>query len=666
MKLAKSSSASDPDVTAEILCEQIFNYLEQGQGVESLTLFLREVESLPVEHPQRSALLRFTNRAITLGQRLEQHQKSERRLRAVFESAQALTELKDLNEVLFEIVEGGRKLLASDLAWLSGVNPVDSHWRVLALDGLHTTQARDMCPPIGTGVAGYVLRTRGPFATNNYFNDPRFEHDSFIDSTLNAEGLQSLVAVPLLSNAEVIGILIVGDRYVRTYLPWEISTLATLAAHASIAVRNARTYDMARNALKEAEEANQLLKAQTAALEFAADAHERVTKLLAKGSGLTELINLLAKILDGQVMFLDAAGIELCVATPPNYESPEVMGSEKLFSGIDSNIQSAVGQSRVGGRSVPTTTVSHLFCRVVAVMSGDELLGSLVIHTCTQLTEPAIRVFERSATATAVLRLSAEKKSASTYQDINISIRALLDPSQHWDKGLIERVKHFGLNLSAPVIFGIADIEKAKVGYGVRKLTERLRGTPFLATEIDHYIILLVNRDDIGKFSTDLEKLLFGDLYLSGVAALSGPYSEPYELANAYQGLKRSITLLRALGRENCIVQEAQLRMYAVLFQNHNTDQLDAVLESILGPLIKYDNQKGTRLLATLHAYLDHMQNARVTAKYLGIHVNTLHNRLEVISNLMGKWNTEGHVAEIYMALRLRQLKDKVQSTRTP
>jgi DNA-binding PucR family transcriptional regulator len=663
MKISASELQPELPVCEEALHEQIISYLEQAESVEALSDLVRKVEALPGSHLRRASLLRTVGRAIALAKKFEQHQQSERRLRAVFDSAQSLTELKNLHEVLFEIVERGRRLLASDLAWLAAVNPADGHWQVLAVDGTHTKDIQEMCPPVTTGVAGFVLKTRGPFTTMDYLHDQRFDHSPSIDASIAAEGLQSVVAVPLLSNAEVVGILIVGDRYRRTHLPWEISTLAALAAHASVAVRNARAFELTRNALKETEEANRLLQEQTAALEFAADAHERMAKLLAKGGGLRELINLVTEILGGQVMFLDAAGIELCVATPVGYELPEVGGLEKVVSGIDAGIQSAVGQSRMAGRSVPTATVSHSCCRVAAVMSGDELLGSLVIHTRVPLSEQAIRIFERSATATAVLRLSAEKKSASVYQKINLAVRALLQPALHGDRGILDEVEQLGIDFSAPVSIAMASIEQAKLGYGVRRLTERFRGMPFLATDIDNAIIVLANRSDVDRFASELESLLFGELFLPGVAVVSGPHGGG-DLASTLAPLKRSVKLLRALGRENCVVQEAQLRMYAVIFQNHDADQLNEVLESIIGPLVRHDAQKGTRLVETLQAYLDHMQNARLTASSLGIHVNTMHNRLEAISNLLGRWNSEGRVAEIYVALRLRQLKQTVQPLR--
>src|SRR3546814_9099016 len=66
-----------------------------------------------------------------------------------------------------------------------------------------------------------------------------------------------------MANEQVIGVLFVGDRYVRSYIAWEMSILSTLAAHASVAIGNARLFEQAQLALQQASAANALLTRQT-------------------------------------------------------------------------------------------------------------------------------------------------------------------------------------------------------------------------------------------------------------------------------------------------------------------------------------------------------------------------------------------------------------------
>ena len=658
MKHSASTRSIATSSTAETY-EELLRLLDQGEEHHAaLTSLLQEIEMLADGHPERAALLGAAHRALAIGKRLEQHRQNEVSLRGVFESAQALTELKELDQVLFEIVERGRRLLGSDLAWLAGLNPEDGNLCVLAVSGVFSKETRKTNTPVNIGVAGHVLKTRSPFATSDYMRETNFEHSAETDLMIQREGLQSLVAAPLLFGTEVIGILIVGDRYSRPYLPREISVLATLAAHASVAVRNARAFDLTRQALLDAEQANQVLKAQTASLELAADAHEQLTKLLAKGASLKDLIRTVATILDGHVMYLNAAGMEVCAATPPGYETPEIISSYKAFSGIDSSIQSAVSQSRVTGRATAATTPgTSLHCQVAAVISKDELFGAMVIQTRSPMTEQAIRILERSAMATAVLQLSADKSSASLDQDINLTVRALIEPSQHKDSGLAVRTAQHGVDISRPTMLALIHIEKSKIGYAVRKLSSRVQPSRQIATEIGGHIVMLVNRADSAEFENELRSLLFEELSIPAVASVAGPHDSLHAIAQAHVHLKRAMGLLHALRRQNCVVHEASLRMYAVLFQHQSANELDATIESVLGRLIEHDAKRSTQLADTLHAYLDNRQNARATAGVLLIHVNTLHNRLETIRALLGPWDTDGRIVDIHLALRVLRLK---------
>lgn len=647
---------ADPAALAEgfAILDSVLKLLAGGETeAAGLKQVLHDVEQLGDSHPLHPALVTAIYRAISVHERLEQHQQNEFGLRAVFESAQFLTELKELDYVLFEIVERGRRLLGSGLAWLAGLDPEDGSLRALAFSGVYSDEFSKKQPPVTAGVAGHVLKTRSSFTTHDYMADMRFEHSPESDAMISGEGLCSLVAVPLLSGADVAGVLIVGDRYTRRYLPREISILGTLAAHASVAVRNARTFEMTRKALIAAERANHLLEAHTQALEVAADAHERLTRLLAKGATLQEMIGVVGGILEGEVHYLDAAGGEVCRTAAISAELPATMPEA-----VRTQIQLTASQCRVAGKSVPVILDAEGHARVAAVMSGDELFGILVICTAEPLTELAVRIFERSAMATAVLELSAQKKSASQDREVNLAIRAALDEDGVIDAGVSLRLERHGLDPARPAMLVLVEVEKTKTGFVVRRLVSRFRALTKLVTELDGYAVMLFNPEPGQPFEDALSALLFEDLKFSGLACISGPHDGRQGLAQAYAYARKTFSLLHALGRKDCVVHEAALRMYAVLFQHQSARDLEAVIDSTVGVLLAYDARRRTRMTDTLLVYLDHMRNARATAQALGIHVNTLRNRLDIIASLLGPWESDGCAAEIHLVLRLRRLRD--------
>lgn len=649
----RTTAASAQEPVAE-LCLDLFEHLDRGDDLAGLSSILLRIEALPTEDPQRPNLIQCAQRAMALCQRLEEYQHKERALRAVFENAQVLTELKELDSVLFDIVERGRKLLGSDMAWLAGEE--SGSVSVLAIDGANTEAARHMHGPATSGIAGYVAGTRSPFTTHDYLNDPKFAHESSIDEAIRNEGLQSVIAVPIQSEASVIGVLIVADRYKRSYHAWEVSILATLAAHASVAIRNARTFELKQDALKDSESANRRLEEKITTLHQAAEAHDRLSRQLARGGSMQQMLEVIADILGARATFLDPAGVALFSAFPPDLEmepDPDEAGAKARFYRMAA---ASSERSRLIGRSVPVDDTAESGAQVMAVSSGEDYLGCLLVEANPPLQEHGIRIFERCSTAMAVLMLLAERRSASARQDADLTVRALLDEDQNPHDDVTERAKRHGLDTNGTILLFVAEVERAKLSYVARKIDERLRACPRMISELDGFIVALINRKDVAGCRREMEDTLFGELRASGIASLSAPQQGSGSLPHAYDSAKKVLSLSRKMGRTDRVVYEPELSMYAILFQKHNAEDLSRLLDANIGPLLAYDRRRGTSLGETLLAFLDHRQNARATARTLGIHVNTAHNRLETITDLIGPWDRDGRTVELHLALRLWEI----------
>lgn len=623
--------------------------LENGGDLAALTARLLYIESLPADLPGRADLLRAAGLAVSLGQRMQEYQQKERALRTVFEVAQSLTELKNLDEVLQNIVHRSKQLLGCDIAWLAGEHSDDM--RVLAIEGAHTFEAREMTVSTDDGIAGYVMRTASTFSTQDYLTDPSITHDSAIDLTLAREGMRSALAAPLLSDSDVIGVLILGDRHTRAYQPWEISTLATLAAHASVAIRNARAFEAKQDALKQTEQANVLLNERVTQLEISIEAHDRIAKTLSQGCSLQDMAGVIADMLNGEIVFLNPIGQEICTATP-NGSAARV---PRPRAQIDPAVLRATHDSRAAGRSVafPAEDATN---RIVAVMGGSEPLGALMIRRNKPLGGHEIRIFERGSTAMAVLALHKEKEHTSARQDANMTLRALLAPGGHDRTDISEKAGRHGLDLTSSILLVIFDIGHIRASSFARKLGDHLHLSPHILSEFDGRIVLLVNRDDATGLKADLTKLMFADLAAEGLAVISPPLQNATDLPETYQAAQRAIKLLHKLGRQNEIVHEPELSLYAILFQEHSAAQLAQIIKTSIGALLDHDHQRDSALADTFLRYLDHGQNARATAQSLGVHVNTIYNRIELCHRLLGHPQTEEPPLELHMALRMWRL----------
>lgn len=632
------------------ITESIFSLLQSGDNsAAALQKMLPTLQHHTVSPEYRSRLESMLQQAIVLADRLDNYHQHEFSLRVVSESAQALTELKALNAVLFEITERGRSLLGSDLAWVAGVDPHDQTLRALAYSGVFASDFSERQTPITGGVAGHVLKTRSSFSTHHYMGDARFQHTSSSDGMIYGENLVSLVAVPLLSGTQVIGILLVGDRYTRHYQPREINILSTLAAHASVAVRNARAYEMTCKALEDTEKANDQLLRQTSALEFAADAHERMSRMLATGTQIPAMIATIAQILGGTLYYLDATGEPSCIEN----KNPNSVPAALSVLVEPAAIQIALGNSRRSGQAIHVPSkLSAGDLRLASVVSGEDVYGALLLYTSQPLSEAAGRILERSAMAIAILELSAEKKSSSLDKENNLLIRSLIERHAQPDKEVLYQLEKQGYTPGSPICLALIQLDKSNISFVLRRLRHRFRQSGQLMTALEDGIILLFPHTD--SLQAELSKLLFQDIAMQGLVCISGPHADPKLLSQAYTSIRQVSQLAHQLGRQNCIIHEAELRMYAVLFRNQTKQELEQMLNSIVGPLLRHDQKRSSRLCHTLLCYLNQLQNATSTAKHLGIHVNTLHNRLEQIKLLLGPWDQR--LIEVHMALQLQQL----------
>lgn len=78
------------------------------------------------------------------------------------------------------------------------------------------------------------------------------------------------------------------------------------------------------------------------------------------------------------------------------------------------------------------------------------------------------------------------------------------------------------------------------------------------------------------------------------------------------------------------------LGMYRLLLGHHGPEELHALSDRVLGPVLSYDRSRDGRLMATLRAFLDADGNWNATAAALHVHVNTLRNRLAKVTELTG------------------------------
>jgi sugar diacid utilization regulator len=629
--------------------------LHQGASAEEFARHLADVDALPPSYPAKATLVETVRMAMSVRNRLELQEQRERGLLAVIASAQDLSSRLDLEELLSTIVSRARNLLGSDVAWLSTYDADVGEFHVLVVDGALSQGPSAMVARRDRGVAGLVMSTRLPFTTPDYLHDKRFAHDAKLDDTFREEGIAALVGVPLIWEGEVIGLLFVADRYHRMHTAQSTSILCTLATYAAVALKNARDFERANAALTKADQARAELERHLLNIQAAIDAHEKITSLLARGASLATLCQAVAQLLGGSMLVLDETGLVVGGGTAEGYDGAGA-ASYGPNGEHGADLARAVRASRTTGRSVVAYELDRETCRALPVIGGDDLLGTALLFHRGALEEVAVRTFERSCSVIGVVLLSQHRAEASRNRSAAVLLRSLVSPRQDDPAVLADRAAQHGLDLTRPLSLVLVEMDSPRADYAARRFGRIAIPATALADDIDGVLVILCGASSAQEVRQTVSTWVRQELKAVHRGVLSRPVSRPAEIPELFGTLRRALAVLGRIGVQGQIVGQDELAIYSTLFETHDHASLQRFLDATIGPLLAHDQKRGSELAATLLAYFDGNQNAKTTAQRMGIHVNTVRQRLATIEDLLGHWGQASRLLEIHIALRLWSL----------
>lgn len=637
------------------------------QGAEHQALFLelllRDAPAVEYERPvlrarsdgsdaETIAALENTKlSALRVRSVLRDRQRRESELSALFETANDLAGMRSLDQVLQAIVERARHLLGTDVSYLtlSDLEAGDTYMRVTSGSVSAAFQQLRLAP--GRGLGGLVATTGLPYVTANYFADPRFDHADNIDHAVRDEGLVAILGVPLKMNGRGVGVLFAANRRERPFAHSEVALLSSLATHAAIAIDNANLIDDTRRALDELHTVNERLQRHTASVERSAAAHDRFTDLVLDGGGVREVAAAVAEVLGGSVRLHDRTSDVSVTASLDGEVGEPTPGGDPLSEG-DEELGEAVRSSLASGRAV---AVGDAW--VAAAAAGGEPLGTLVLRGA-ELDGTDQRVLERAAMVTALLLLIRRSVSETEHRVRGDLLNELLEVPSRDPVSLRQRAALLQADLDAPHVLVVAEAAGAD--------PQRLRSAATFVAETTGGLV--ANRGGRlvlalpGSEPTEVGRRVCVELSAAAngpvTAGLAGPTTGPETFREAFTESVRCLQTLRALGREGDAATIDDLGFSGLLL-GQNRD-VSGFVSSALGPLLEYDERRGTLLVDTLRAYFAAGGNLSRAKDDLHIHVNTVAQRLERIGQLIGAdWQLPDRALELQLALHLHGLLDK-------
>jgi sugar diacid utilization regulator len=608
---------------------------------------------------ERAELARATEVALRIRHTLTEHRRREAELRALFDTASDLSKLRDLDAVLRSIVHRARMLLRVDLSYLSLNDEAAGTTYMRVTDGSVSSLLPSLRIGHGEGLGGLVAQSAHPYASADYLTDPRFAHTSTIDDAVTAERMVGILGVPLMLGSTVIGVLFAADRQRREFTAEEVALLSSLADHAAVAIDNAQLLDETRRA-------NETISANNQAMRRAEDAHDRLMELVLRGGDVAEVAAEVAEVLDGGIVFFDAAGAELARVSGPGSRpgsgggatDPAAAGivvgtsGSAVRSGFAAAIGTAIGwpeeavaASRAAGRAV---RVGDQW--VCAVLAGPELLGSLVLTGRPSLDEADRRLFERASVVAALLLLLRRSVAQAEDEVRGELLTDLLTAPTRNPAALLARGRRLGIDLAAPHAVLIAHVD----GVSRRRLAMAC-GRYATLVGLHAEQVVLVADGDPAELAPRLAVALSTAVETPVTVGASGPAAGPAAVATAFDEAGRCVRSLLALGRVGHGAALGDLGFVGQLIGDR-TD-LGGYVRATLGPILDYDERRGTDLVATLRAYFECGTNLTRAKDVLHVHVNTVVQRLDRIASLLGDdWQTPNRALEIQIALRLHQL----------
>lgn len=546
-------------------------------------------------------------------------------LTALSDTATDLAAHLEVDQLLQAICRRARLLLGTDVAYVTLRDDAIGDTYVQATDGIVSEAFRTMRLPAGTGLGGLVAQTGRPESTADYASDHRLQHSPDVDQRVAAEGLAGIVAAPLRRGREVFGVLMSGSREVRNFDASEVALFASLASHAAVALHNARLIQHSRQTLADLARAHDALQRHAQRIERVGEIHEQLATLALQGGEVGDLLEAVVTRLPGE--------IELRAATGETLESYSAPASDKEM-----------------GEWIEAP-----------VLTGADELGALRVRTA----DPeaiAGEVLQRAAVLVGSLLLSRQAHSEAQHRYRSMLLEELLAERHGAGAEHRERAARAGIALDSEhvvlVLAPDASVQRWAWLHATR-LADRRRA---VVGTVARRLVVIEAGDDAAAAATAWGDLLHdadGRPATIGVAA--GAIGAEGVRAG-HRDARRALNILLALDRRGSWATSAELGIFGQMLGRAGDGDLRGFLDRTLGAVRTYDTRRGADLARTLEAYLAEGGHLAATARRLGIHINTLYQRLDRLDEVLDSgWRESDRRLELHLAVRLAALEQQLE-----
>lgn len=212
---------------------------------------------------------------------------------------------------------------------------------------------------------------------------------------------------------------------------------------------------------------------------------------------------------------------------------------------------------------------------------------------------------------------------------------------------------------------GCALVELAGLGGGsVATIAERAVGDGGLVAQLDRRIVVAWTTPDVLAATERLRRVVADAVRDPGVVAVAAVRGLiPAELLPIVSRLTADLDFLPALGVSGTTVSSDAFAPYHALAP-HDPQTVDRFIGDVVGPVIDWDERRGTVLFETLSAYFSSGESRAVVADQMHIHANTVQQRLERVRSLLdGDMGDPEFRFRLQSAVRLEHLRRSIRGS---
>lgn len=429
----------------------------------------------------------------------------------------------------------------------------------------------------------------------------------------------------------------------------------------------------------------EVLQSQSRTLQISKESHERLTKLVLQGGGLSDIVKELSAII-GKPAFITDRHFKCIASSRPGEDgiSCELTPDQTRKAWAD-------GQP-LDNSLLPNSRRSDGIA-IVPVTSGDNVYAYLVISDKDEdLTKTSLTIIEDASTVCALEIVSRNAITEVERRFRNNFVEDLVLGNFDSRQVMLRRATSFDWDLTEPQVVLNIDFDGFERYYVeqqayndkamrdaknrfvriVESIPKRLNRGLLGADKSDSMIVLL--SFDKGTSATEAYKnaLRVGDFIREEVSKSITPLTvsvgigrlatDVEHIPASYRQATQALVLGRRVFGGNRCTHFDDLGIFRVISERAENDEQEEFCKEWISPVAEYDETRGTSLIQTLLTYYKSNMNIQESAKKLYIHENTMRYRLNKIEEVLGTDLSKGeNLLNLWTALKLYLAKEANQ-----